>query len=84
MRAKLTERFGPDFENTTVGQMALQNFSRERNEAFATWMSTRVMDRWQKYALPLRERMRAALEQVAAARDLSRDVREIVGKALAP
>ncbi|MHA7679650.1 aminopeptidase N [Cupriavidus sp. PET2-C1] len=44
----------------------------------------RVMDRWQKYALPLRDRMRAALEQVAAASDLSRDVREIVSKALAP
>jgi aminopeptidase N len=43
----------------------------------------RVMDRWQKYALPLRERMHAALQRVAAAPDLSRDVREIVGKALA-
>ncbi|WP_423196477.1 MULTISPECIES: aminopeptidase N [unclassified Cupriavidus] len=43
----------------------------------------RVMDRWQKYALPLRERMRAALERVAATSTLSRDVREIVGKALA-
>ncbi|MDR3384274.1 aminopeptidase N [Cupriavidus basilensis] len=44
----------------------------------------RVMDRWQKYALPLRDRMRAALVQVAAASELSRDVREIVSKALAP
>lgn len=43
----------------------------------------RVMDRWQKYALPLRERMHAALQRVAAAPSLSRDVREIVGKALA-
>ena len=43
----------------------------------------RVMDRWQKYEIPLRDRMRAALEQVAAAPTLSRDVREIVGKALA-
>jgi len=43
----------------------------------------RVMDRWQKYEMPLRERMRAALERVAASSTLSRDVREIVGKALA-
>ncbi|MGO4302810.1 aminopeptidase N [Cupriavidus sp. RAF12] len=43
----------------------------------------RVLDRWQKYAMPLRDRMRAALERVAAASTLSRDVREIVGKALA-
>lgn len=42
----------------------------------------RALDRWQKYALPLRDRMRAALERVAAADKLSRDVREIVGKAL--
>jgi len=42
----------------------------------------RVMDRWQKYEMPLRERMRAALERVAASSALSRDVREIVGKAL--
>nr|WP_315592202.1 aminopeptidase N [uncultured Cupriavidus sp.] len=43
----------------------------------------RVMDRWQKYEIPLRDRMRAALEQVAASSTLSRDVREIVSKALA-
>ena len=42
----------------------------------------RVMDRWQKYEMPLRERMRAALERVAASSTLSRDVREIVSKAL--
>jgi aminopeptidase N len=43
----------------------------------------RVMDRWQKYELALRDRMRAELERVAASSTLSRDVREIVGKALA-
>ena len=43
----------------------------------------RVMDRWQKYELALRDRMRAELERVAASSSLSRDVREIVGKALA-
>jgi hypothetical protein len=37
LRAKLAQRYGPDFENTSVGQMALQNFSRQKNEAFATW-----------------------------------------------
>ncbi len=42
----------------------------------------RALDRWQKYTLPLRDKMRAALERVAAADKLSRDVREIVGKAL--
>lgn len=43
----------------------------------------RVMDRWQKYEIPLRDRMRAALERVAASSTLSRDVREIVSKSLA-
>jgi len=43
----------------------------------------RVMDRWQKYVLPLRDRMKRALERVAASKDLSRDVSEIVNKALA-
>ncbi len=43
----------------------------------------RVLDRWQKYEPPLREHMRAALERVSNATTLSRDVREIVGKALA-
>jgi len=43
----------------------------------------RVLDRWQKYEIPLRDRMRAALERVAASATLSRDVREIVGKSLA-
>lgn len=42
----------------------------------------RALDRWQKYTPPLREGMRAALERVAASDKLSRDVREIVGKAL--
>ncbi len=40
------------------------------------------MDGWQKYERPLGERMRAALEGVAASSALSRDVREIVTKAL--
>lgn len=43
---------------------------------------SRALDRWQKYVPPLRERMHAALERVAASDRLSRDVREIVGKAL--
>lgn len=42
LRAQLTQRFGPDFENTSVGQMALQNFSRDKNEAFATWNQQQV------------------------------------------
>ncbi|MBY4895701.1 aminopeptidase N [Cupriavidus sp. AU9028] len=43
----------------------------------------RALDRWQKYTPALQQKMRAALERVAAAPKLSRDVREIVGKALA-
>jgi len=42
LRAQLTQRFGPDYESTSVGQMALQNFSRDRNEAFATWNQQQV------------------------------------------
>lgn len=42
LRAKLTQRFGPDYESTSVGQQALQNFSREKNEAFATWNQQQV------------------------------------------
>ena len=43
----------------------------------------RVMDRWRKYVPPLRDAMQDALKRVAAHPSLSRDVREIVGKALA-
>jgi aminopeptidase N len=43
----------------------------------------RSMDRWRKYAPALQQKMRAALEQVAATRKLSKDVLEVVTKALA-
>ncbi|MDB5822393.1 MAG: pepN [Herminiimonas sp.] len=43
----------------------------------------RSMDRWRKYAPALQEKMRHALEQVAATRKLSKDVLEVVTKALA-
>ena len=42
----------------------------------------RAMDRWRRYTPALQAQMRAALEQVAAASDLSNDVLEVVGKAL--
>lgn len=42
LRAKLAQRFGPDFESSSVGQMALQNFMRQKNEAFATWNQQQV------------------------------------------
>jgi aminopeptidase N len=42
----------------------------------------RALDRWRRYAPDRQEAMRAALEQVAASRHLSRDVREIVTKSL--
>jgi aminopeptidase N len=43
----------------------------------------RALDRWRKFTPERREAMRNALARVAACPDLSRDVREIVGKALA-
>jgi aminopeptidase N len=43
----------------------------------------RVMDRWRKYAQPLREKMREALQCVADTPSLSGDVLEIISKSLA-
>jgi aminopeptidase N len=43
----------------------------------------RSLDRWRKYAPALQEKMRAALQRVAAASKLSRDVQEVISKALA-
>jgi aminopeptidase N len=42
----------------------------------------RSLDRWRKYAPHLREKMRAALEEVAATPGLSNDVLEVVTKSL--
>ena len=43
----------------------------------------RALDRWRKYAPRLQTGMKAALEKVAAAKTLSNDVAEVIGKALA-
>lgn len=43
----------------------------------------RSLDRWRKYAPALQDKMRAALQRVATAPQLSRDVLEVVTKALA-
>jgi aminopeptidase N len=43
----------------------------------------RSLDRWRKYAPALQEKMRAALQQVADTRGLSKDVLEVVTKSLA-
>jgi aminopeptidase N len=43
----------------------------------------RALDRWRKFTPERQAAMRAALERVAAAPELSRDVSEIVTKALA-
>ncbi len=43
----------------------------------------RTLDRWRKYAPALQKKMKAALRQVANAPKLSRDVLEVVTKALA-
>jgi aminopeptidase N len=42
----------------------------------------RSLDRWRKYAPALQEKMRAALKRVAGTKSLSKDVLEVVGKAL--
>ncbi|QAU35509.1 aminopeptidase N [Janthinobacterium sp. 17J80-10] len=43
----------------------------------------RSLDRWRKFAPPLREKMRAALQQVADTPALSGDVLEVISKSLA-
>ncbi|MBV8665287.1 MAG: aminopeptidase N [Burkholderiaceae bacterium] len=43
----------------------------------------RTLDRWRKYTPALRDQMHAALKQVAASPNLSKDVLEVVSKALA-
>jgi aminopeptidase N len=43
----------------------------------------RSLDRWRKYAPALQDKMRAALQQVAGAKSLSKDVLEVVTKSLA-
>jgi aminopeptidase N len=43
----------------------------------------RAMDRWRRYAPALQVHMKKALQQVAGLKELSNDVREVVGKALA-
>ncbi|MES2538871.1 MAG: aminopeptidase N [Pseudomonadota bacterium] len=43
----------------------------------------RSLDRWRKFAPALQEKMRAALQQVAGTRKLSKDVLEVITKALA-
>jgi aminopeptidase N len=42
----------------------------------------RALDRWRLFAQPYQEKMKAALERVAACSTLSPDVREVVSKAL--
>ncbi|MGH8808207.1 MAG: aminopeptidase N, partial [Noviherbaspirillum sp.] len=42
----------------------------------------RCLDRWRKFAPALQEKMRAALQKVAAAKSLSKDVLEVVTKSL--
>ena len=43
----------------------------------------RALEGWRKFTPEIQARIRLALEKVAAAQDLSPDVTEIVGKALA-
>ena len=43
----------------------------------------RSMDRWRKYTPELQEKMHAALQKIASAKNISKDVLEIVTKALA-
>ena len=43
----------------------------------------RTLDHWKKYLPALRTQMQAALQQVEKSGNLSRDVQELVSKALA-
>ena len=43
----------------------------------------RMLDRWRKFTPSLQEKMEATLKRVALAKNLSRDVKEIIGKSLA-
>ncbi|KAF3999977.1 aminopeptidase N [Glaciimonas immobilis] len=43
----------------------------------------RALDRWRKYGSGLQDQMRSALQRVAATPDLSKDVQEVITKALA-
>ena len=45
--------------------------------AHPTWL-----DHWKKYRPALKQQMQAALQKVAAAKGLSRDVQEVVGRTL--
>ena len=47
---------------------------------YATLRVARALERWRKYTPERQTGMQRALEQVAACRPLSRDVREIVSK----
>jgi aminopeptidase N len=43
----------------------------------------RSLDRWKKYPVGLQAQMKAALQKVSATKKLSKDVAEVVSKALA-
>jgi hypothetical protein len=42
----------------------------------------RTLDHWKKYQPALKKQMQAALQKVAAAKGLSKDVQEVVGRTL--
>lgn len=60
LRATLTQRFGPDYEGTSVGQAALQTFTRQKNEAFATWNQQQV-DKYNNLAFSGQANLQALL-----------------------
>jgi len=41
-----------------------------------------TLDHWKKYQPALKQQMQGALQKVAAAKGLSRDVQEVVGRTL--
>lgn len=49
LKQNLASKYGPDFANSTVGQMALQNFTRQKNEAYATW-NQQMVERYNQMA----------------------------------
>ncbi|MEH6246587.1 aminopeptidase N C-terminal domain-containing protein [Salmonella enterica subsp. enterica serovar Mbandaka] len=67
-----------------IALLSMRDLARRCDLPPATFSRlARALDRWRKYVPTLRDAMQDALKRVAAHPSLSRDVREIVGKALA-
>lgn len=63
IRARLSRQFGPDYENTTAGQIALNNFRQRRTESLADFARRDVSE-----YNPMRLNQRTTLGQIAGQR----------------